>query len=147
MHSGRIHVMLTGAVLGAALAALPSCGSEQQYDWKNREIPWTYGPTTGTARPEHLSGTGTTGGDAISKGWKCRLSDGSRLTVAPFELAESHELFGKAGMNVGLFDRHGEQLDSRRSEAITAENATFTFEIDAEVGKQLHDLVIWFVPS
>ncbi len=144
MRSRPVHYRHGYAALALLLALVPSCGSETKYDWKNREIPWTYGPTTGTARPEHLTGTGTKGGSAIAKGWKCRLSDGKRLTVKPYQLAQSHTLFGKAVMIVGLFDKNGEQLDSIRSDAIAAENATFSFELTEAMAKTLHDLVIWF---
>jgi hypothetical protein len=130
--------------LAFLLAAVASCGSETAYDWKNRDVGWTYGPTTGTATPEHLAGTGTAGAGAIAEGWKCLLKDARQLTVQPYHLAPSHALFGKVGMLVGLYDKTGKQLEMVRSPAITADNATFTFEISEAVAKSLHDVVIWF---
>ncbi|MEO6593353.1 MAG: hypothetical protein ABIP94_01210 [Planctomycetota bacterium] len=47
-------------------------------------------------------------------------------------------------MIVGLFDQNGKQLETVRSAAITAQNATFSFEITKAVAKPLYDLVIWF---
>ena len=144
MRARQIHHPLRHVALAFLLAAVPSCGRETTYDWKNREIPWTYGPMTGTATSEHISGTGTNGAGAIAKGWQCRLSDGKRLSVQPYQLAESHALFGKALMIVGLFDKNGKELQTVRSEAITARNATFSFEITEAVATPLYDLVIWY---
>lgn len=147
MQARQIHRPLGSAALAFLLAVMPSCGSEQKYDWKNREIPWTYGPVKGGATSEHLRGTGTQGSGAIAVGWKCRLSDGVRLTVTSYDLAQSHSLFGKVLMSVGLYDNKGKQLEMVRTEAITAENATFSFEITEAVAKPLYDVVIWFRKS
>ncbi|MEO6597638.1 MAG: hypothetical protein ABIP94_23080 [Planctomycetota bacterium] len=144
MRPRQIHHPVGSAALAFLLAAVPSCGSETKYDWKNREIAWRYGPTTGTARSEHLTATGTKGAGAITEGWQCRLSDGKRLTVEPYHLAQSHALFGKVAMVVGLFDKEGKQLESLRSAAITAQDATFSFEIAEAVAQLLYDVVIWF---
>jgi hypothetical protein len=132
------------AALALLMAALPSCGPEKKYDWKNREIPWTYGPTNDTATQVHLTGTGKKGPGAISKGWQCHLVDGKNLVVKPFELAASHALFGKVMLSVGLFDKDGKQLGAFTSGTVTAENATFTFELTEAVAKPLLDVVIWF---
>lgn len=142
-----MHHPLRYAGLAFLLSAVPACGSETPYDSKNREIAWTYGPTTGGATRVHLTATGTKGPGAIAKGWKCRLVDGKRVTVNPFELAQSHELFGKVAINLGLFDKNGKQIETIRTEAITAQNATFSLEITEAVSKQLCDAVIWFVKA
>jgi len=126
------------------LAASTACGSSTAVDPDNREIPWTYGPTTGTASSEHLRGTGSRGGAAIAKGWKCRLQDGKRLTVTPYELAPSHPLFGKVAMGVSLFDKAGKEIGAFVSPAISAQAATFTFDLTDAVATQLWDLVIWY---
>lgn len=135
---------LPAAAVAMLVATMPSCGSEPPYDWKNREIPWTYGPTNSTATREHLNATGTKGPGAIAKGWSCRLRDGKELVVQPYQLASTHALFGKVLMNVGMFDASGKQLGSFRSAAITAENASSTFEVTEEVARPLCDVVIWF---
>lgn len=140
----HFHQALPYVVLSCLLATVPSCKSQKKYDWKNREIAWTYGPTTGAARSEHLIGTGTKGARAIAEGWKCRLSAGKHLTVKPYKLAASHALFGKATMIISLFDKTGAKIATIRSEAITAQNATFSFEITEDLAKPLYDLVIWF---
>jgi hypothetical protein len=126
------------------LLAMAACGSETAADPHNREIPWTYGPTTGGATAEHARATGSDGGAAIAKGWQCRLRDGTHLTVQPFQLAASHALFGKVTMVVGLFDKTGKQLSTLRSPVITAENASFAFDLTDDVAIQLWDLVFWY---
>lgn len=131
--------------LALVVATTASCGSRIAADPKNREIPWTYGPTTGGATSAHVQGTGKKGGAPMAKGWKCRLYDGKRLTVEPYHLAQAHPLFGKFVMSFGLFDKAGKQLTTMRSEAVTPQNATFTFEITEAVATQLWDLVIWYV--
>ncbi len=128
------------AFLSAVLAA---CGGGEVAP-TGREIPWAYGPTTGTASAEHLRGTGKDGGAAIAKGWRCRLQDGKRLTVTPYQLAESHPLFGKVVMSVSLFDKAGKEIAAFLSPAITAENATFTFDLADGVAAGLWDLVVWY---
>ncbi|MCA8951610.1 MAG: hypothetical protein KDE27_19035 [Planctomycetes bacterium] len=128
-----------------AFAVVCACTAEE-YDWRNRSIPWTYGPTTGGATAEHLAATGKKG-DPIAKGWQWRLTDGRQLGVQPYELAKTHPMFGKVAMNVGLFDTGGKQIGSVRSAAITADAATFSFELEEAVGKALHDVVIWYVGS
>jgi hypothetical protein len=133
------------AALASLLAMTAACGSRIATDPKNREIPWTYGPTTGGATPEHVQGTGTKGGTPIAKGWKCRLHEGKRLTVAPYQLAPAHPLFGKVVMSLGLFDKMGKQLETVRSGVVAAQTASFTFELTEEVATRLWDLVIWYV--
>lgn len=135
---------LRNAALAFLLFATAGCGRDMAADPKNREVPWTYGPTTGGATAEHVQGTGKRGGAAIAKGWQFRLQDGKRLTVRPYQLAESHPLFGKVAMSVGLFDKTGKELATVLSAAITAQNASFTFELTDAVASQLCDVVIWY---
>lgn len=131
------------AAAALLLAALAACGGET-VDPGNREIPWTYGPTTGGATAEHARGTGSGGGAAIARGWQCRLQDGKQLTVQPYQLAPSHPLFGKVLLVIGLFDKTGKQLSTVLSPTVTAQNATFTFELTDAVANELWDLVIWY---
>lgn len=144
MQARQLSPRLGTTALAFLFAALPSCGAEKKYDWKNREIPWTYGPTNDTATQVHLTGTGKKGPGAISKGWQCRLVDGKNLVVRPYELASSHALFGKVILSVGLFDQSEKQLGDFTSGTVTAENATFTFELTEAMAKTLNDVVIWF---
>ncbi len=130
--------------LACLMAAAAACGSKSAADAKSREIARTYGPTTGGATSEHVQGTGKQGGAPIAQGWQCRLHDGRRLTVRPYRLAQTHALFGKVAMSFGLFDRTGKQLETVRSGAVTAQNATFTFELTDAVATQVWDLVIWY---
>lgn len=130
--------------LAFLMAAAAACGGKTAGDAKSREIAWTYGPTTGGATAEHVQGTGKGSGAPIAQGWQCRLHDGRRLTVRPYQLAETHALFGKVAMSFGLFDKTGKELETVRSEAVTAQNATFTFELTDTVASQLWDLVIWY---
>lgn len=128
----------------AFLLVATACGDKAAVDPNNREVSWIYGPTKGGASAEHVRGTGKEGGAAVAKGWQCRLQDGKRLTVKPFELAESHALFGKVVMVVGLYDKNGKDLTTVTSTPLTAENAAFTFELTDAVAKELWDLVIWY---
>lgn len=132
-------------VLASALAVLAACSKTAPADPKNREIPWSYGPTTEASSAEHLTGTGKKGGAAISKGWKCWLQDGKQLRVQPYQLAESHPLFGKVALNVGLFDKTGKQLGEQASPKLSAGNATFSLVLDETVAAQLYDVVFWYV--
>ena len=132
------------AALTLLLSTIPSCGDAPAADDNKREIDWRYGPTTGAARSEHLQGTGTKGGKPIAEGWKCHLVDGKKLTVTPYHLAKSNPLFGDTLMILGLFDKNSQRIGTLRSEAITAYNATFTFELSDDLAKQLYDLIIWF---
>lgn len=134
-------------VLTALLAAFAACSKTAPTDPKNREIPWSYGPTTDASSAEHLTGTGKKGGAAMSKGWQCRLQDGKRLLVQPYQLAESHPLFGKVALNVGLFDKTGKQLGEQTSPKLDAGNATFTLELDEATATQLYDVVFWYVAN
>jgi hypothetical protein len=132
---------LAAALLVAATAA---CGGGTAADPNDREISWAYGPTAGGATAEHVAGTGKDGGAAIAKGWQCRLRDGKRLVVRPYQLAPTHPLFGKVVMSFGLFDKAGQQIGTVLSPTVTAEKASFEFELaDAEAGR-LWDLVIWY---
>lgn len=145
MQARQLSLVCSLAALAFLFAALPSCGAEKKFDWKNREIPWTYGPTNDTATKVHQTGTGKKGPGAISKGWQCRLVDGKNLVIKPFELASSHALFGKVILSVGLFDQGGQQLGAFTSGPVTAENATFTFELTEAVAKPLLDVMIWYL--
>lgn len=145
MQARQLSPVCSLAALAFLFAALPSCGAEKKYDWKNREIPWSYGLTNDTATKVHLTGTGKKGPGAISKGWQCRLVDGKNLVIKPFELASSHALFGKVILSVGLFDQGGKQIGAFKSGTVTAENATFTFELTEAVAKPLLDVVIWYL--
>ncbi len=134
-----------GPCRAAALAFLlaAACGSGKETDPNNREIPWTYGPTTGGATAVHTQGAGKDG-PPIAVGWKFRLLDGKRLAVVPYELAKAHALFGKVVMNIGLFDQTGKQIGTVRSDVIAAQAASFTFELEPDVASRLWDVVIWF---
>jgi len=140
----RVRRLILPATIASLLAVVGACGAKAPADPKNREIPWTYGPTTGGATAEHVRGTGTKGGPPVAAGWQFRLQDGTRLTVVPFRLAETHPLFGKVALSVGLFDIAGKQLGSFRSEAITAQNATASFDLTEDVATKLNDVVIWY---
>jgi hypothetical protein len=133
------------AAVAALLAAVAACGSRASADPKNREIPWRYGPTTGGATAEHVQGTGTKGGAPMAKGWQCRLHDGKRLTVQPYQPASAHPLFGKVSLSLSLFDKAEQQIGALRSDPVTAQPATFTFELPEDVAAKLWDLVIWYV--
>ncbi|MGC6487088.1 MAG: hypothetical protein ACON4Z_05555 [Planctomycetota bacterium] len=140
---------MSSAILRAGLAlavVLASCGGEPEpaYDWRNRDLAWKYGPTTGTAPLEHLLGTGTKRGEPVAEGWRCELRGGKTLTVKPFRLASQHEIFGKAGLVVGLFDKQSEQITTLRGDALTAQNATSTFELDEEIAERVYDLILWY---
>jgi hypothetical protein len=131
--------------LSFLLALAAACGSRAAADLNNREIPWKYGPTTGGATSEHVQGAGLKGGPAIAKGWQCRLQDGKRLVVKPYQLASTHPLFGKVTLTLRLFDKAEKPLESVRSTVVTAQNATFTFELTEAVANKLWDVVIWYV--
>jgi hypothetical protein len=126
------------------LIAAVACSGGTVTDPHNRDVPWAYGPTTGTSTAEHARGTGSEGGAAIAKGWQCRLADGKHLTVRPYQLASTHPLFGKVTLSVGLFDQAGKQLAMLNSPVITAANATFSFDIDEATADQLWDLIFWY---
>jgi hypothetical protein len=141
----RAHRRPPGAATVAFLSlAMAACGGGPAADPHNRDVPWAYGPTTGTSSVEHARGTGSEGGAAIAKGWQCRLQDGKHLIVQPYQLAASHPLFGKVTLSVGLFDQAGAQLAMLNSPVITAANATFTFDIDTATADRLWDLVFWY---
>ncbi|MFN3240157.1 MAG: hypothetical protein ACE37K_01450 [Planctomycetota bacterium] len=134
-----------GLLLTALLFA--GCGGEDKptYDWRNRELAWRYGPTTGTATPEHLAGTGKLGQGAMAEGWKCELRGGTELTVRPFRLADEHRMFGKAGLVLALFDKSEQRITVLRTDQpVTKENATFTFTLDEATGKKVYDLILWY---
>ena len=80
----------------------------------------------------------------MAQGWRCELSDGKTLTVRPYKLERQHEMFGKAGLVVGLFNRDSQQIETLRTSAITADNATFSFELDAATAEAVYDLILWY---
>lgn len=134
------------AVAATLCALAAACGGEPKpaYDWRNRDLAWKYGPTTGTAPLEHLLGTGTKRGEPMAEGWRCELSDGKTLTVRPYKLVRKHEMFGKAGLVVGLFNRDSQQIEMLRTGAITAGEATFSFELDEATAEAVYDLILWY---
>lgn len=132
------------AFLGAMLLALPSCEEAKKVDWKNREIAWKYGPTTGAASSIHLTGTGKKGKGPIAKGWKMHLKDGKELTIKPYKLSDEHALFGKSKLIIGLFNKAGDEIHKVRSEAITKDTASFSFDLTKAQAKPIWDAIIWF---
>lgn len=126
------------------LLTLAACNEGPTADPQNREVAWTYGPTNGTSSFEHARGTGSEGGAAVAKGWHCRLQEGKRLIVQPYQLAASHPLFGKVTLAVGLFDQAGAQLAMLNSPVLTAETTTLTFDVDQAAAARLWDVVFWY---
>ncbi|MCB9876973.1 MAG: hypothetical protein H6835_05150 [Planctomycetes bacterium] len=136
---------LRRASLALVLFATAACGGEaaEQTDWKNRELAWKYGPTTGAGSPTHLAATGTQGAP-IAKGWKVHLVDGTKVTVHPFELSKQHELFGKCVMAVELYDKQSQKIETLVSTPITADGATFSFDVTEDIAKKTWDAIVWF---
>jgi hypothetical protein len=128
----------------SVLLVLAACSGKAAADPNQREVSWAYGPTKGGATAEHVQGIGGKNGPAISKGWQCRLQDGKRLLVRPYQLAAEHPLFGKVALVIGLYDKTGKELAMLTSAPLTAANASFTFELDAAVAGPLWDLVLWY---
>jgi len=124
---------------------LASCSGEAASDPDTRTIAWTYAPTNSTATTEHMRGTGAEGKQAIAKGWRCKLKQEKQLLVAPYQMADSHALFGKVALSIGLFTKDGERLTTLQSAPITAANASFQFELEPEQAAKLWDVVLWFV--
>lgn len=145
MTATPIPVLPRLAVVAVCLAA--ACGKSSKYDPNDREVSWVYGPQTGGATTEHLTGTGKQGGVAIAEGWQCRLLDQKRLRVVPYHLAATHPLFGKVRLSIGLYDLSGNELKMLSSEPVTAALREFTFEVPAAVVPKLNDAVIWYVKS
>jgi len=137
--------LFRSALIATSLWAFAGCSAEDKpaYDWRNRDLGWKHGPSD-TATPEHLACTGAKGGKKISAGWKCELKGGTQLTVRPVDLADDHPMFGKARLVIELFDKDSQRLPHVSSEAITKENASFTFDITEDTGKKLWDLIIWY---
>ncbi|MEZ6036572.1 MAG: hypothetical protein R3F29_03770 [Planctomycetota bacterium] len=133
------------ASLALVLIATAACGGEpaKSTDWKNRELAWKYGPTTGAGSPTHLGATGTQGAP-IAKGWKMHLVDGTKVTVKPFELSKQHGLFGKCVMAVELFDKQSQKIETLVSTPITADGATFSFDVTEDIAKKTWDAIVWF---
>lgn len=128
------------------LASVAACGNPVAADPNNREVAWTYGPMTGGASAEHAKGAGEKG-SPIATGWRLRLHDGKRLTVKPYQLAETHPLFGRVAMSVGLYDQDGKEIAMLRSDVLTAQNASFAFDLEEGVAARLWDAVLWFVKA
>ena len=126
------------------LLVLAACGGKAAADPNQREVSWAYGPTKGGATAEHVQGIGGKSGPAITKGWQCRLQDGKRLLVRPYQLAAQHALFGKVALVIGLYDKTGKELAMLTSAPVTETFGSFTFDLDAAVAGQLWDLVIWY---
>lgn len=140
----HLHTAVAAALL---LVALPSCGGSGAGSggdtWRDRELAWRYGPTSGTAAPTHRAGAGTTGAP-LAEGWRVHIVGGSKLTAAAYRLAKEHPLFGKAALAVALYDRDGKSIEMLVSPPITAANARFEFAIDEAVAKRTHDAILWF---
>jgi hypothetical protein len=124
---------------------LASCSGEPASDPDTRTIAWTYAPTNSTATAEHMRATGAEGNQAITKGWRCKLKQEKLLLINPYQLAETHPLFGKVALSVGLFAKDGERLANLQSGPITAANASFQFELAPELAPKLWDIVLWYV--
>ena len=93
--------------------------------------------------PTHLAATGTQGAP-IAKGWKVHLVDGTKVTVHPFELSKQHELFGKCVMAVELYDKQSQKIETLVSTPITADGATFSFDVTEDIAKKTWDAIVWF---
>ena len=130
----------------AAIATvLTACsgGSIEPYDWRNRDLAWKYGPTK-TAPRAHLLGTGAEGGQPMAEGWHCEIRGGDKLTIRPYKLAKQHQLFGEAGLAVGLFNRDSSMIKTLQTEAITETPATFSFDLDEPTAKQVFDVILYY---
>ncbi len=135
---GRLRVLaLSWLACACSADAAPS-------DWRNRELAWKYGPTTGTASLVHLEATGTKGSGPIAKGWKLHLVDGTRMTLSPYQLADQHALFGTVRIAVGLFDKQSQPIETVVSDVITADGGPYSFEIDEATAKRAWDAILWF---
>lgn len=139
------HSRRSFALALASLLAIAACGKGGAPDPKNREIPWSYGPTTADATSEHLLATGTKGGAKLSVGWKCRLQDGKALLVTPYQLSASHPMFDKVVLSIGLYDKADQLLTRVQSEPITAATKGFTFPVDEAMALKLATLTFYYV--
>jgi len=148
----RMNCRSRGAVVPRTLlmlivAVAAACGSKTTADPNSREVPWSYGPTTGGATAEHVLGTGKKDGKAVARGWQLRLVDGKRLVMNPFQLASDHALFDKVALNIGLFDREGKQVGQVRSPTLTAKTGSVSFDLDEAQAKKLVDVVLYYVKA
>lgn len=132
------------AFLPTLLLLTGACGDRLAPDPNNREVAWSYAPTKGGASPEHVQGSGANGGTAITRGWQCRLQEGKRLVITPYELATKHPLFGKVKLLVGLFDKDGKQIEMLQTGTITTTTSTFTFDLSDTTAARLEDLVLCY---
>jgi hypothetical protein len=130
----------------AAVLALSSACSEpaKPIDWRNRELPWKYGPTTGTASATHLEGTGTKGRGPVAKGWKLHLQDGKQLQVVPFEPSDTHALFGRTRLAIGVFDQAGKELETVVTGPLAKDQLTFALDVAEDTAKRAWDAILWF---
>lgn len=142
LRARRRSFLLTATLL---LATAGACGNRLAPDPNNREVAWSYGPTNGGASPEHVQGTGANGGTAIARGWQCRLQDGKRLVITPYELATKHPLFGKVTLAVGLYDATGAPIELRQAGTVTATTTSFTLDLSDATVARLSDLVFCYV--
>lgn len=133
------------AIAAATLVVAAACSKGAPPDPKNRPVPWSYGPTTADATNEHLVATGTKGGAKLSVGWQCRLQDGKALLVQPFKLAESHPMFDKVVLSIGLYDKADQLLTRVQSEPLTAKTTGFTFPVDEATAAKLATLTFFYV--
>lgn len=129
----------------ASLLAIAACGKSMAPDPKNREIPWSYGPTTADATSEHLLATGTKGGAKLSVGWKCRLQEGKELLVTPYQLSASHPMFDKVVLSIGLYDKADKLMTRVQSEPLTPATKGFTFPVDEATALKLATLTFYYV--
>jgi len=133
------------ALAAATLVVAAACSKGAPPDPKNRPVPWSYGPTTADATNEHLVATGTKGGAKLSVGWQCRLQDGKALLVQPFKLSESHPMFDKVVLSIGLYDQADQLLTRAQSEPLTAKTTGFTFAVDEATAAKLATLTFFYV--
>lgn len=143
MHVRLLRPLSYASLLASALA-LVGCAEEAPYDWRNRELAWKYGPTSGTASQTHMLGTGTKGKGAIAQSWHLHLKDAHTLSLKPYQLASQHELFGRAKVAVQLFDKQSQSIETYVTEPVTAETEVFDFEIDEAVAKRAYDAILWY---
>lgn len=133
------------AVAANLLLVVAACGKGGAPDPKNREVPWSYGPTTADATQEHLLATGTKGGAKLTKGWQCRLQDGKTLSIQPYQLSTSHPMFDKVVLSVSLYDKADKLLQQMSTEPLTAATKGFTFPVDEAMAAKLATLTFFYV--
>ncbi|HEX5051680.1 MAG TPA: hypothetical protein VFZ65_07915 [Planctomycetota bacterium] len=128
------------------LAAPAACGGsdgDAATSWRDRELAWRYGPTSGIATATHCAGAGARG-KPIAAGWHVRVEGGKTLAVSPHELAASHALFGKVKLAVELYGRDSKLIETLVTPTITAGNASFTLDLSEATAQRTWDAVLWF---